>query len=215
MNISNFPQAKYFAHAKLMDPAPIIVPGLKLGQTANLLAGYLSGWVAGDASTAPFRAPGTAALPTHDVEIFPVAPSYWQLPRITLHTDTNSLLSSIFPYRVEPLTGEIGAFSLPSGPLMVDDLDAAKCRAELSDYLGVDLDAGYSYMLVELVRSVGSASFSYEVGGGNDAERQLLPEALNIVSSLPGVAGGFDPNHRLVASDAGFFLDCFRSLGTH
>jgi hypothetical protein len=218
MSLSNITRAHQIARAAAsvadVNQSSIKVSGLKLGQVANLLLGYKPGWTARDSSTAPFFPADIAALPTMDVEVS-MAETVWQLPRITLHKDRNSLLSAIFPYIVQSLTGDGSTFSLPSGPLMVNDLDGGKTLDTLSKYLGVDLTAGGSYMLVELVRSVGTASHPYTSGAGGDEMDHLTPNALEIITALPGVAGESEPTHRLTAGDARPFLQSFQTLGTH
>ena len=200
--------------ADVTQPA-LTVPGLKLGQAANLLLGFKPGWVATDSSTAPFFPADSEPLPTSDATVSPVGSAIWGFPRITLHDDTNSLLSAVFPYDVQPLTSDDSTFSVPSGPLMVEDLDRAEMLSQLSEYLGVDLTAGYSYMLVELVRTTGTASHTYLAGSGGDAADHLTPEALAALSSLTGVEADSDPSGQLTAESANSFLQSFQAVGTH
>ena len=160
-----------------MSSAPAVVPGLKLGQAANLLLGLKTTWLPSDASTSPFFSPDTQPLPLADATV-PSSPTEWQLPRVTLHDTVESLLSAVFPYEVEPLTGDDGKFCVPSAPLLVDDLDGAQSLTAVSAYLGIDLSLGYQYMLVELVRTAGTASQDYVAGSGGAAGDHLVPAAL-------------------------------------
>lgn len=215
MNVVNIPQAKTFASSSPTISVDRLIPGVKLGQTVNLVDGYRTGWDPNDPATAPFAAPTMVALPVQDATIAVSADSPWQLPRITLHADAVSLLSTVFPYTVLGVSGDDTVFALPSGPLLVGDGDAAKQLAALSAYLGVDLTTGSSYMLVELIRTAGTASAHYVAGGGGNDAGQLLPEALSLVAALPGVDTALHPTIRLDAADARPFVDSFASLGTH
>lgn len=195
--------------------SPQVVPGLKLGQAANLLLGFKTTWLASDASTSPFFAPDMQPLPLEDAAVVASPPADWELPRITLHETTESLLSAVFPYEVEPLTGDDAQFSAPAGALMLDDLDRAGSLTALSAYLGVDLTAGYRYMLVELVRTAGTASHDYVAGSGGAAGDHLVPAALDLLNDLPGVLPLPKDHARLTAADASAFLGTFQSVGTH
>lgn len=219
MSLLNIPQSLRLAEVPTEDASvkqPIFtVPGLKLGQAANLLLGFKPGWVATDVSTAPFFFPDSEPLPTSDATISPASPASWGFPRITLHDDRNSMLSAVFPYDVQPLTGDSSTFCVPSGPLMSEDLDGARMLSQLSEYLGVDLTAGDSYMLVELVRTSGTASRTYVAGSGGDAADHLTADALAALSALTGVQAGSDPAGRLTAQSAPAFLKSFQAVGTH
>jgi len=195
--------------------SPQVVPGLALGQAANLLLGFKSRWLPLDASTSPFFSPDTQPLPVQDATVPSSPVAEWQLPRVTLHDTAESLLSAVFPYEVEPLTGEDGKFSVPSAPLLVDDLDGAQSRTALSAYLGIDLSLGYRYMLVELVRTAGTASHDYVAGSGGAAADHLVPAALAVLSDLPGVLPLPKDHGPLTASQASTFVATFQALGTH
>jgi hypothetical protein len=219
MNPLKVPQALRFNQAAAavadVNPVSITLPGLKLGQVANLLLGFKAGWVATDASTAPFFPADSEPLKTADATITAAGVSTWGLPRITLHEDTNSLLSGVFPYSVQALTGDTSVFSAPSGPLLAGDIDSAAMLGKLSEYLGVDLLAGYLYMLVEQVRTSGTASRAYVAGSGGDAADHLTPGALTVLGSLSGVAEDSDPQGRLSARSADLFVKSFQAVGTH
>ncbi|MCC5611302.1 MACPF domain-containing protein [Nostoc sp. CHAB 5834] len=199
-----------------MKQSPITLPGLKLGQTANLLLGFKADWIVTDASTSPFYSPTSAALPTLDATITPAeAEAIWQLPRITLHQDTNSLLSAIYPYIVRSITGDTSQFSLPSGPLMVGDLDSDSILGKLSKYLGIDLTAGDSYILVELVRFVGTASHTYVAGTGESADEHMNEVGQTAIEKLPGVSEVPDTDSQFTHKEADLFLENFQAIGTH
>lgn len=109
MSLLNIPQSLRLAQTPIEDvsvtPPVITVPGLKLGQAANLLLGFKPGWVATDASTSPFFSPNSEPLPTSDTTISLAGVASWGFPRITLHDNRNSMLSAVFPYDVQSLTG--------------------------------------------------------------------------------------------------------------
>ena len=54
-----------------------------------------------------------------------------------------------------PLVAKQAGFSIPAGPLVVDDADRTGALTSLGAYLGVDLTKGYSYMLVKAQRVTG------------------------------------------------------------
>lgn len=195
--------------------SPAVVPGLELGQAANLLLGLKATWQPLDAATSPFFAPDTQPLPVAAATVPSASAADWQLPRITLHATTEDLLSAVFAYEIEPLTGADGAFSVPSGPLLVDDLDRDGSIAALSEYLGVDLSAGYRYMLVELVRTVGTVSHDYVAGSGGAAENHLVPSALAALSALAGVLPLPKGSGPLTAEQAAAVVKTFQTFGTH
>lgn len=188
---------------------PYTIKGIKLGQATNLLYGLKAGLNPKVPNVSPFFAPTIEPLPLIDAVIPPDATAYWQLPKITIHNNVNSLLSAVYPYTVNPLTGDVSTFSLPSGPLMVEDLNKSSVIAELSKYLGIDLNAQNLFMLVELNRNVGSTSHSYTSGTGGNANESLNDE----VNNLNKIAS--TDSNKLTATSAKEFIKCFNSIGTH
>ena len=193
-------------------PKPYVLQGIRLGQSANLLYGLKAELNSKTPNASPFFEPTIKPLPLIDAVINPNATAYWQLPKITIHNDVNSLLSAVYPYTVNPLTGDLSTFSLPSGPLLVEDLNKSSVIAALSKYLGIDLTIPNSYMLVELNRSVGSASHNFTSGTGGNANEHLTSDALKEVNNLNKVATN---GSKLNATSAKEFIKCFNAIGTH
>jgi len=214
---SNIHQIKNNSIASLTtdftENSEITLPGIKLGQAANLVFGFKNGWDFTKSGSAPFFAPETAPLPEVDAKISGGANAIWSLPTITIHKDANSLLTAIYPYHVEALNGDKSNFSVPSGPLMIEDLDKDRVLNELHHYLDIDLTKGDSYMLVELNRVVGTASKSYISGSGGASSQHLMPNALDEVNTLLGVSS--PTNESLNTAHTQEFLDCFNKIGTH
>lgn len=192
---------------------PSILQGIKLGQATNLLYGFKAGLNPNTPNVSPFFAPEITPLPLIDAVVSSNPTPYWQLPKITIHSDLNSLLSGVFPYSVNPLTGDLSAFSLPSGPLLVEDVNKASVLSELSNYLGMDLTIHNSYMLVELNRPVGTISHNYTAGTGGNTNEHLTAEALKEVDNL-NIIVSTDSN-TLNAASALEFIKCFNKIGTH
>jgi hypothetical protein len=192
---------------------PYVLKGIKLGQATNLLFGLKAGLNPKNPNLSPFYAPTIEPLPLIDAAIPPSAKIFWKMPKITIHTDVNSLLSAVYPYSVNSLTGDISTFSLPSGPLLVEDLNKSSVISELSKYLGIDLSIQSSYMLVELNNLVGSASHNYTAGTGGDTNEHLTANALKEVNNLNKIA--FTSNSKLNATSAKEFIKCFNTIGTH
>lgn len=196
-------------------PVTIVAPGIKLGQATNLLLGFRAGWAPGDPATLPFFAADSTPLPTADVTVATATGASWGFPRITLHADANSLLTRLFPYDVKPLSGDAGAFAVPSGPLMIGDLDRTAVLGQLRDYLGIALTGDDAYMLVDMVRPVATVARQYVGGNGGDSAAQLTPAALATLSALSGVGAPADPARPLDAGGAAPYLQSFQSIGTH
>ncbi|RWW91708.1 hypothetical protein [Flavobacterium cerinum] len=192
---------------------PYILQGIKLGQATNLLYGLKTGLSTKTSNVSPFFTPAIEPLPLIDAVISPNDKAYWQLPRITIHSNVNSLLSAVFPYTINPLTGDLSTFSLPSGPLLIEDLNKSAVITELSSYLGVDLTVQNLFMLVELNRSVGSASHNYTAGTGGNANEHLTPKAEQAVNSLNEMFS--DSTGKLNATNAKEFINSYNTVGTH
>jgi len=192
---------------------PFTLQGIKLGQATNLLYGLKAGWSPITPKSTPFFAPTMEPLPLIDAVVSSSTKAYWQLPKITIHSDVNSLLSAVYPYKVNPLTGDISTFLLPSGPLLIEDLNKSSVITELSTYLGLDLSVQESYMLVELKRTVGSASHTYTAGTGGNVNEHLTANAIKEVDNLAKIVS-VDTN-KLNATSAKEIIKCFNTIGTH
>lgn len=217
MNSVMIPQPlRLAASAELRESAQALeVPGLKLGQALNLVLGLKPGWAVSDTTDLPFHVPDIAPLAQMAATIAPDPLAAWGFPSVTLHDDADSLLSAVYPYRVQALSGDGAAFDVPAGPLLTRDLDRSAALGQLSEYLGIDLSQDYSYMLVDIVRTDGSAAGAYVAGSGGDPALHLSGAAQAVVAALPGVDAYPGHDYRLGAADARAFLKSFQDIGTH
>jgi hypothetical protein len=203
------------ALADLDAPAQDVrVPGVALGQAANLLLGLRPQWKNAETLGLPFFPPEIDALPTQQVVITPSPSAFWSFPSISLHDDLDSLLGDVLSIQIAPVLGDQGALSLPTGTLATDQLDREAVLGRLSTQLGIDLTREYSFMLVQLVRQVGEASHRYVAGSGGAETDHLTPRAQAIVNALPGVTA-LRPDMPTTLGEATAILGCFGTIGTH
>ena len=193
------------------------VSPVQLGTAANLLYGVKPVW---SGTADGMFAPPVAPTETSQTTIEPAEDDGWDLPVVTLHTDAASLLDELYDYRVARAALDDGEFSVPAGVLAVGDSDRPSALNQASEFLGVDLTKGDSYMLVRLRRCVGKARSTYLTNfGDRKREDYLTKAAREAYAKLPtGTAvtkGDLQLDMKLTADEASTYVKTFYELGTH
>ena len=102
---------------------------LQLGQAAGLLFGYRPVWEP-KAGTVPFFAPPVApVLPATVDPVLNPYPEWSNTPTITIHDSAESLLDTLYGYRVDPMSGDPAGIDVPPGPLALNDADGVAALA--------------------------------------------------------------------------------------
>src|SRR5688572_1062140 len=194
---------------------------LQLGQAANLLYGYQPVWDPSGSVNYPFFAP-TVASTTLIPPVFvpPASPGWSSYPLITLHTSPSDLLSAIYKYDVAPMTLDPAGVSVPVGSLALGDADSANALKAAGAFLGLDLTATQSYMLVTFERIDGSAQHPFVSEPSSvDRSTYLSAAALSTIGGLtPAQApkkGSVLYDSKLTAAEAGAYVTAIYQLGTH
>src|SRR5690349_5708957 len=181
------------------------MPGIRLGDAATLVFGFRPTWNPADSSSSPLFPPPVVPTKTFDALIVDNPHAAWSLPVITIHDTVESLVSELYAYRVMPLTPNQPGFSIPAGPLTVDDADRTASLAVLGSYLGLDLTKGYSYMLVKARRVTASAVHDFVASYGSEDRSAYLTDAARKAYEQMAVSG----------SNAKACLASFYQFGTH
>lgn len=140
---------------------------IKLGQAANLVAGFDPSWNPGERRLNVLRPVSTP--PMNPVLVRPLAErGRWSAyPTITLHDDALSLLDALVPYRVVAPASFSDAPRIGAGALLAGMPGGKAALAALSTTLGVKLDdpqiAGFA--LVTLTRKDGIVEHASSTGG--------------------------------------------------
>ncbi|XP_038061127.1 uncharacterized protein LOC119731911 [Patiria miniata] len=191
---------------------------LQLGQSTGLLAGFQA-----NVSSAPFNDPGKPALYESQIRLKePDLDAKWDWPTITLHGNTESLLSALVQVKLRPRASEGkpsegGGFpSWPSGALILAGLtpdERAEALQKLSSQVGVDLSNNdLSYALVRRTRTVGKATYtSYEKGLFRIQPGVVRPEAMEALKALEKTE---DPTLVSIEGAKGY-LNFYETFGSH
>jgi hypothetical protein len=197
---------------------------LQLGQAANLLFGYQPAWNPSGSVNYPFFAPSVASTtlipPVFAPPVAPATTGWSSTPLITLHASPSDLLSAIYKYNVASMTLDPAGASVPVGPLALGDADSANALQAAGAFLGLDLTAAQSYMLVTFERIEGSAQHPFISNPSSvDRSSYLTAAALSTISGLtPAQApetGSVLYDSKLTAAEAGAYITAIYQLGTH
>lgn len=199
----------------------MIKSGVKIGDAVNLLYGLKPLWDVSDARSSPFfslpKNPTTAFEPC----IVKEENTDFSLPIITIHDNVQSLVDSLYEYKVLPFKGEEKNFKISSGALILNNEDNDNIISQLSSHVGVSLKKKYSYMLVKLRRLNGKAS--HEVikkisAKCFDKQHHLTREGRIAMSRLrPGkkLGGALNYDSMITEKQAKDYMDFFYDFGTH
>lgn len=189
---------------------------LELGTATNLLYGVKPVWTG--TAEALFAPPTSATIqiPTS----IDAVDTGWGFPVLTLHDDAQSLLGTLYDYRVASAFQDPGAFSVQSGPLALADHDAVAATSAAGEYIGIDLTKGDSFMLVRLRRSIGTAVHpSIANYGDKNRDEYLTADARQTFDALATGAGvtrkDLVLDMKLTAAEASTYLQTMYQLGTH
>ena len=188
-----------------------------------MINGYRPIWNAGGADDSPLYAPKEAPLKTIDPQVEADISVRFVHPQLSLHRDAVSLVNSLYKYKVLPSTTFDPEFSIPSGPLTINDKDSDAARQALGEWLGISLskEDNLSYVLVEIRREVGSVVHPLIEGGvsGNlDIRSFLNPDFASHITKLRPGRKKFDGTKlrtQLTGLEANQYLESAQKYGTH
>ncbi|OJT18195.1 hypothetical protein BO221_42730 [Archangium sp. Cb G35] len=142
--------------------------------------------------------------------------SAWDLPLVTLHDDVTSLISRLYGYNVLSFQPNATDYSVPSGALVLEDLDRFATLSALSGALGIDLTKSYSYMLVRLRRLTSAATHEYVSNfGAKDRGEYLTAEARAAYAALAAGQATAPQDGSLTSAEAQAYVASFYRHGTH
>ncbi|MFC5743645.1 hypothetical protein [Dyella tabacisoli] len=139
---------------------------IQLGDSANVLLGLKPGWFGGAGETSPFVPPPQNALLGFALTE-PTGRGDWGEPEVSFHDDVESLLDTLFDYRVRPIRTDLGRFALPSSALMLGGERRAGGLRALNTMLGLppaSLECG-GLVLLRLRREDADCRHEAEEGG--------------------------------------------------
>ncbi|WP_413207811.1 hypothetical protein [Rhodospirillum sp. A1_3_36] len=198
-----------------------MVHAITIGTSANLMFGYHPVWNPNGDVASPFFLPAQQPLRPQNPATTPSDFQLWvSTPVITLHPSAQSLLSTIYDYDVLPVSNDPQTIDIPSGPLALNDADAASALRAAEDFLGLDLSETGNYMLVTYERCASTTTGDYSDGNASRARGDILtPEALAVIDALPPaeppVSGSPLYDSKLTLDDARKYLAAMSELGTH
>ncbi len=194
---------------------------IQLGQACTLLFGYRPAWNPSGSVSAPFFAPPTDSTVTFPpTYVPPQYPDWSNTPYITIHDSAESLISAVYDYGVAPMTHDPAGIDVPVGPLELDDADRSAALAAEGAFLGLDLTANVSYMLVTFERIAGTAKHPF-VADPSSADRSsyLTAAAKTAIAKLKPAAlpdkGSVLYDSKITKADADGYVTQLYNLGTH
>jgi hypothetical protein len=197
---------------------------IRLGTSTNLIDGYNPNWKPGDPKANGLFATPDSPLDEQDIVITP-NDNGWGLPEISAHDDAAALLSKLFPFTVSNPSDGVKEASISAGNLLIGDKDAEAARRQLSDTLGVPLEAGYGYAVIRYTRYSGEAVHNVSANNIHVHPNPITPDpsfGINptfrqeLVKVRPalGTNNHFDPEE-LTAKQAQACIDLYGQWGTH
>ncbi len=185
---------------------------IQLGQACTLLFGYRPAWDP-NSSKPPFFTPPTKSTVTSTPKYEKSQDSYWSsTPYVTIHESAESLISALYEYDVAP-----AGIDVPVGPLELDDPDRAAALDAEGSFLGLDLTARHSYMLVTFARVDGTAKHPYDPSSPDRSIHLTDAGKAGIAKLQPAAPDvGSVPYHsKITKAAAGGYMDQLYNLGTH
>lgn len=193
-----------------------------VNSAANLLFGYRPVWdMRQNPTTTPFFAPPIGALaPVNPMRHNAPYPNWDDYPTITIHDSPESLLSTIYAYRVAGIAGDQADIQVPAGPLALDDADRTTALAAAGSFLGLDLSLQRQYMLVRVQRINATATHPFYVSPSEvDRSTYLSAAAKQAIATLKPAPQPVDGSalfdSRISQDDATAYLAQISQLGTH